>query len=151
MKIHNEGTEWASTEYEFSDLIGKTLKSVRNHDNEQIIFETADGEVFRLYHSQSCCENVSVESITGDLEDLVGTPILVAEERSNNEDPADIIQARIDEEKKALAENKDYYSYSVDSQTWTFYTLRTIKGSVDIRWYGSSNGWYSESVDFTKS
>lgn len=135
MKIHNEGTEWASTEYEFSDLIGKTLKTVNNFDDERIVFTTVDGEVFTLCHRQDCCESVRVESIVGDLTDLIGTPILVAEERTSRDDPADIVRT------------EDELRYR-ESQTWTFYTIRTINGSVDIRWFGESNGYYSESVEF---
>lgn len=117
----------------FSELKGKTLKSVINNGDE-IIFETVDGEQYKLYHNQDCCESVRVESITGDLEDLIGTPITLAEESSSSEDP----------------EGFPTPEYPSESQTWTFYKLATIKGYVDIRWYGSSNGYYSESVSFSK-
>lgn len=119
---------------EFSTLVGRTLVAVRNLNNEQIVFETAEGETFALYHEQDCCECVTVESVSGDLDDLVGTPILMAEAATSIEDPPGCSPTQ----------------YRDDSQTWTFYKLRTIKGSVDIRWYGSSNGYYSERVTFGK-
>jgi len=117
-------------------LKGKTLSSVENDNNEELVFKTIDGEVYRMFHSQDCCESVYIESIVGDLNDLVGEPILVAEA---NENLFDILKNAGKDE-----DNGD------DSYTWTFYKFATRKGYVDIRWYGSSNGYYSESVDFKK-
>lgn len=116
----------------FTDLVGKTLTNVENIDDESIVFTLDSGEKYKLFHWQDCCENVYVESIVGDLSDLVGAPIIIAEEVSNDE--------------PQLGQEVPEY----DSFTWTFYKLATRKGYVDIRWYGTSNGYYSESVSFKK-
>jgi hypothetical protein len=114
-----------------SQLVGVTLSKVENLDDEELIFTAEDGRKWRMYHEQDCCESVRLEDIAGDLEDLVGTPIVEAYEDSSTEAP----EARVDERWG-------------DSETWTFYRFRTIKGSVTLRWYGTSNGYYSESVYF---
>ena len=117
---------------EFKDLVGVTLKTVTGGvGDERITFEAEDGRQWIMYHDQDCCESVIVEDIAGDLSDLIGTPIVQAEESSNSED-------RQQGEKTA----------EEDSFTWTFYRLATAKGLVVIRWLGESNGYYSESVEF---
>lgn len=119
--------------FDFEILKGKTLVSVVNYKDEELIFTTDAGEVYKLYHDQDCCENVYIEDICGDLDDLVESPILEADEVTSNEDPSGIER-----------------DYTPDSFTWTFYKIGTIKGFVTIRWFGESNGYYSESVDFCK-
>lgn len=107
-------------------LVGKTLVGAKETSDE-IIFECVDGGVYKLYHDQDCCENVRVEEVIGDLDDLVGAPVVQAEETSNEGHPE---------------------PEGCDSFTWTFYKLATNKGSVTIRFLGTSNGYYSERVDF---
>lgn len=112
------------------ELLGKTLKSIDNTSDE-IRFFAEDGSEWRMYHEQDCCESVRVEDIAGNLTDLIGSPILQAEESTSEENPEGVTP-----------------EYQDESFTWTFYKLATAKGYVTIRWYGDSNGYYSESVDF---
>ena len=112
-------------------MVGKTFTSVEmNADRDEILFVTDAGEQYKMYHQQDCCERVTVEDIVGDLDDLVGSPILIFEERASHEEEALMPDYR--------------------SETWTFYEFATVKGSVTIRWYGTSNGYYSENVSFEK-
>ena len=113
-------------EAKFSDLLEKTLVRIDATD-ETIYFETKD-DVYKMYHEQDCCENVYVDDIVGDFEDILNSEITMADESSNQYDTSDF----------------------GDSVTWTFYRLATIKGYVNITWKGSSNGYYSERVDFIK-
>ena len=122
-------------------LLGKTLTEVRQIDNDEILFTTDTGEEYKMYHNQDCCESVYIEDVVGDLQDLVGSPITVAEENTNSDNPQRFYYNDADKG----SDNPDTYSED-ESHTWTFYKLATIKGYVDIRWYGSSNGYYSESV-----
>ena len=133
---------------ELKDLIGKTMASVENVNDEEIVFTTDDGRRYKLYHSQDCCESVSVESIVGDLADLVGSPILLAEEVSYSAEEDLPAEERVRLQLERACKPDYYYD---DSQTWTFYKFATIKGYVDIRWLGTSNGYYSESVDFAEA
>ncbi len=124
------------SEAKFEDLKGKIIKAIevikddRALDDE-ITFRISPEEAYKMYHEQDCCESVVIEDICGEIDWLVNAPILVAEERF---------------EEKELS--NDDFTYG--SCTWTFYEIATIKGSVTIRWYGSSNGYYSESVDFVR-
>ena len=110
----------------FEDLLGCTLQEVKNTGDE-IVFKLEDGTFAHLYHDQDCCESVRVEDVIGELDDLIGSPLLMAEE--------------------VVGESPDGFECG-DSCTWTFYKLATIKGYVTIRFLGESNGYYSESVSF---
>ena len=111
---------------DIKQMVGLTFHHIEGgeKDSDVLLFVGAgDVPSFKFYHEQDCCESVSIEDIVGDLNDLVGVPILEAREDSQS------------------SSGDDY-----ESATWTFYNFRTIKGSVTIRWLGVSNGYYSESV-----
>ena len=112
---------------EISDIKGKTFVKVENSGEGQIRFVCEDGSYYSLEHVQDCCESVWLDDITGDLSNLEDTEILVAEERF---------------QEPSYGEDE----YTPESSTWTFYTFRTVKGTVTLRWIGESNGYYSESV-----
>jgi hypothetical protein len=116
-----------------NELVGKTLTKIEREGNQALRFYCDSGEIYIMYHDQDCCESVTIEDICGDLDDLIGAQILIAREDSNRP----LTQAEIDRGDRAHG-----------SYTWTFYNFATRKGYVSIRWFGTSNGYYSESVSF---
>lgn len=115
----------------FTEVIGKTLKDVQvtrftpgKNESDEIHFIFMDNTEYKMYHDQDCTESVEIEDITGDLDNLIGSPLIIAEEVTSED------------------------SVASESGSWTFYKFATAKGYVDIRWYGSSNGYYSEVAKF---
>ena len=117
---------WDSLNVE-EELKGKTLVSMTGKEGEDEMFLVTDtGDRYKFHHEQDCCESVEIYDICGDFDDLVGSPLLDVREETSNENPPES-------------------EYGYDSFTWTFYVFRTIKGSVTVRCFGTSNGYYSES------
>lgn len=120
-------------EVKFEALAGKILVKIEGLENgsESVRLKCSDGSEYVMYHSQDCCESVQVEDIVGDVADLLDSPIVRAEEVSGETSP-----------------DGWKLDYTPESFTWTFYKIDTQKGGVTIRWLGTSNGYYSESVSF---
>jgi len=120
-------TNIVNTQKGMAHMLGKTFVQVTGSvGSDEMLFETANGERFMFAHQQDCCESVDINDIVGDLQDLVGEPMLIAEEVKGATEP-----------------DAEHY----ESYTYTFYKFATRKGYVDVRWLGESNGYYSESVD----
>lgn len=112
------------------ELKGKTIVEVTgcNEESEEIVFKCDDGTSFIMFHYQDCCENVQVDKIEGDIENLLGSPVIEVTEENPNRPIAD----------------GEY----IDSFTWTDFTITTEKGSVVFQWLGCSNGYYGETPCF---
>lgn len=119
----------ASKPVKIKDLVGRILCAVEQV-GENIELTLIDKIKCFLTPSSDCgtgCEvTVWLQDINGNLEDLVGSVLLQAEESNNT---------------ATLEEN-------LSECTWTFYRFATHKGSVVFRWCGQSNGYYSESAEF---
>jgi len=145
---------WDNESAQFDELKGKTIKEITGleKESEKVVFEMEDGTKYNMQYYHDCCASCSVEDVCGDVKDLVGSPILLAEEVSSNE-PDETVKAARAQRKREYEEKHGsdaYYYGGHESETWTFYKLSTIKGSVTIRWYGESNGYYSESATFER-
>jgi hypothetical protein len=116
--------DWNS-QVNINSMVGKIFTRVSGGvGSGELVFEN-DTERFVFFHYQNCCECVDINDIVGDLQDLVGEPLLIAEEVSGATEP-----------------DEEHY----ESYTYTFYKFATRRGYVDVRWLGESNGYYSESV-----
>lgn len=106
---------------------GRYCFKVEQIEDRALLFYLDNDTLIRMEHQQDCCESVYLADIVGSLSSFTDSVIIDCVEKINADPP----------------------ERSNSSATWTFYTFRTSRGYVDLRWIGESNGYYSESVDFT--
>lgn len=87
----------------------------------EVIIRTDRGSL-RFHHHQNCCERVSLQDFEGGI--LPGGLIHIAQERTGETEWDDFGRTR-----------------------WTFYTIQSTSGDLDLRFIGKDNGYYSTSVD----
>lgn len=110
----------------FEEIKGKIIKKISISKDKSIIKFLTDKDIeYQMYHDQICCEDVYLDDVDNDINLLLNSPILIAEETTNYTPP----------------------TISHNSFTWSFYRLGTINGVCVFRWYGTSNGCYSEEAD----
>lgn len=111
---------------ELSDLVGKEIVKVEGlkAGSDEVDFIFKCGSKLSMSHLQDCCETVKIIDVCGSVDDLIGSPLTLFEEVS-----------------------KETTDLEHEYGTWTFYKIATVNGYVDIRWLGTSNGYYSEKVD----
>jgi hypothetical protein len=124
-----------------SNIVEEEIEEIKDHKilfvsltrdafGQDNLFIRTDKKFFCMRHSQDCCEEVHLIDGFDDLRGLVGSTIISLTKVTNKTDP--------------IPENV----YANDSHLWTFYKIATLKGFATLRWFGSSNGYYSEEVDF---
>jgi hypothetical protein len=110
----------------FNTLIGKTLRNVEVLE-ERIVFTQENGTTYASYHMQACCESLHIEKIIGDVNSVLGSPIMEAEET----------------EDRGSGRSPEPYTWTKTKQR-----IRTATGEVTFVWSGLSNGCYRETPHF---
>lgn len=110
---------------EFNDLSGYYLESIDIDEYaSEVIIKTSIG-IFRLYHEQECCEEISLTASSIPV-GFTNSQIILAEERY-----------------------EDWVTdYGIKGTT--FYELATEGGAVTLCFHGESNGYYSIGVDIER-
>lgn len=130
--------EWDEYRYDrtaneiLQGMVGQTIEGITGavKDSAEVIMTLSNGVAVKLYHKQECCEHVSIADVDGDPDDLIGGLVISAEEVTGGNTPP-------------IGDG----NCAPESYTWTFYKIETSKCGLWLRWYGESNGYYSESVD----
>lgn len=107
-------------------LVGETITHIDVDESQsEILFTTQSGKQILVHHWQQCCEEVKLAGIDGDIYSLVGW---VARD---------------------ISEETEEGKSGDGTWTKTVLTFRVGGLAVVTRWFGESNGYYSENVDFS--
>ena len=99
-----------------------------------------------MYLRKDCCESVSIIDINGDLDDLIGTQFYY--EEVSNDDFVNAFESKFKNKTKMIITKRTMKATISLESCVDVLQISNDKGYVDIRWFGESNSYYSESVDF---
>lgn len=116
------------------EIVGKVLTGVEGLevDSEKVVLYFSDNTQMVFEHYQDCCEQVYLLDYICDVDLSKPSVVLQAEERESKDISCPVTGLGKDDE----------------SNTWTFYSINTSTGEIFMRWYGTSNGYYSEAVNY---
>lgn len=117
-------------------LKGQTVVEIdgMKEGSEEVTLKTKEGNTLVLRYEHDCCASCSICQVDGDPMDLLGAKLLMCETVTG-------ASIGVDEDLDESGNDPGEY----DSHTWTFVKFASVHGYVTLRWYGSSNGYYSES------
>lgn len=109
----------------FAEFKNKVIKNISGLEkgSQEVYFECEDGTKYFLYHYQVCSEKVYIEEIAGNINDIIGCKINIA----------DVVTSG----------NSNIFLQ-------TFFTLSSDKGSLIFRWIGESVGSVLVDVSFNE-
>lgn len=128
---YNYVQRYGLREASFSELKGGRITGINYEDDVLILTIVINDETrrFKMYHPQACCESVELIDGLEELKQCLNYTIVDAYVTTNSNDSKDNTH---------------------ESWTWTYYTIQTDRCSATLRWYGTSNGYYSEGVSFVE-
>ena len=104
-------------------LTGMTITAVVYKESDESLLIHLNTHVLEMIHHQDCCETVYLADVVGSFEDLIGYPLL------------EVSESIVDIATEDMSSTASYYNF------------KTVKASVQLRWVGESNGYYSETVN----
>ena len=120
--IPYDTTEYTSA-IPLEQLQGMAITAVVYDEQNESLLIHLNTHVLEMIHHQDCCETVYLADVVGSFEDLIGYPLLEVSE--------------------SIVDIESAY----ESATASYYNFKTVKASVQLRWVGESNGYYSETID----
>ena len=102
---------------------GMTITAVVYKETNESLLIHLNTHVLEMIHHQDCCETVYLADVVGSFEDLIGYPLV------------EVSESIVDIATEGM------------SSTATYYNFKTVKASVQLRWVGESNGYYSVAVN----
>ena len=138
-----------ATNYDSWDtLYGKILERVEHYNDDTFILTFTDNTKAEFYHDQDCCEDVYITGfVSCDRASAGFTPYYGMYLTS-------ITESTID---KSEENNKlDYASYTKSIFTFNWCTRAQTRYNdeckqFEVHWLGTSNGYYSEGVNFRRT